>query len=92
MKAGRYYVSALIEVPTPKVDGNFSDGIGIDLGLKNFAVVSNGTVYRNINKTARIRKLEKTINTGTAKAFPQNIENLRKGEFNSKSKYTKAKA
>ena len=56
MKAGRYYVSALIEVPTPKVDGNFSDGIGIDLGLKNFAVVSNGTVYRNINKTARDQK------------------------------------
>ncbi|MEI3451601.1 MAG: hypothetical protein V8Q67_09200 [Blautia massiliensis (ex Durand et al. 2017)] len=34
MKAGRYYVSALVDIPAPEADGNFTDGIGIDLGLK----------------------------------------------------------
>ena len=61
MKAGRYYVSALVEVTDPERNSCFSDGVGIDLGLKNLAIISNGTVYRNINKTARIRKLEKQL-------------------------------
>ena len=90
MKAGRYYVSALIEVPTPKVDGNFSDGIGIDLGLKNFAVVSNGTVYRNINKTVQIRKLEKQL-TRAQRKLSRKYENLRKGEFTQKANIQKQK-
>lgn len=36
-----------------------SEGIGIDLGLKDFAVVSNGEVYKNINKLSKVKKLEK---------------------------------
>ena len=39
MKAGRYYVSALVELPDTVPDGNLNEGIGIDLGLKKFAVV-----------------------------------------------------
>ena len=34
-------------------------GIGIDLGIKDLAVCSDGKVYKNINKTKRVRKLEK---------------------------------
>jgi len=30
--------------------------IGIDLGIKDLAVCSNGTVIQNINKTAKVRK------------------------------------
>ena len=61
MKAGRYYVSVLIEMPeiTNPVLNDF--GIGIDLGVKDFAVCSNGKVYKNINKSFRIRKLEKKL-------------------------------
>ena len=36
-------------------------GIGIDLGIKDFAVCSNGKVYKNVNKSSRIRKLEKKL-------------------------------
>lgn len=36
-----------------------SDGIGIDLGLKDFAVTSDEEVFANINKTVTIRQLEK---------------------------------
>lgn len=37
-------------------------GIGIDLGLKEFAALSDGTVYQNINKTKRVKDLEKRLN------------------------------
>lgn len=70
MKAGRYYVSVLVEESDifeeesehqeiPKEVRN--EGIGIDLGLKEFAVMSNGTVKKNINKTARVKKIEKQL-------------------------------
>lgn len=60
-KAGKYYVSVLIDMPNvekPKLN-NF--GIGIDLGLKEFAVISNGVTKKNINKTAKVKKLEKQL-------------------------------
>ena len=36
-------------------------GLGIDLGVKEFAVISNGTVKKNINKTAKLKKIEKQL-------------------------------
>lgn len=36
-----------------------NDGIGIDLGIKDLAICSNGITYKNINKTQKIKKLEK---------------------------------
>ena len=88
--ACRYYVSVLVEISAPEVNGNFSDGIGIDLGLKDFAVVSNGTVYRNINKTARIRKLEKQLRRAQRK-LSRKYENLKKGETTQRANICKQK-
>ena len=36
-----------------------NEGVGIDLGIKYLAICSNGETYKNINKTQRMRKLEK---------------------------------
>ncbi|MDY2627524.1 MAG: transposase [Lachnospiraceae bacterium] len=36
-----------------------NEGIGIDLGIKDLAICSNEHKYQNINKTQRIKKLEK---------------------------------
>ena len=36
-----------------------NDGIGIDLGIKDLAICSDGNKYQNINKTQKIKKLEK---------------------------------
>ena len=60
-KAGRYYVSVLVEEQEQEkpILNNF--GIGIDLGIKDFAICSNDKVYKNINKGSRIRKLEKKL-------------------------------
>ena len=53
-----WYVSVSIEVEDNS-ETLSSDGIGIDLGIKNLAVCSDGNTYRNINKTQRVKKLEK---------------------------------
>lgn len=35
------------------------EGIGIDLGIKTYATLSDGTIYRNFNKNNNIKELEK---------------------------------
>lgn len=37
------------------------ESLGIDLGVKNLAVTSNGKVYKNINKTKEVKRLEKKL-------------------------------
>ena len=53
-----WYVSVSIEVDD-NIDTSLNDGIGIDLGLKDLAICSDGHTYQNINKTQRVKKLEK---------------------------------
>lgn len=36
-----------------------NEGIGIDLGIKDLAICSDRNTYKNINKTQRVKKLEK---------------------------------
>ncbi len=60
-KAGRYYVSVLIDMPDTEKTQLNTFGLGIDLGIKEFAVMSNGIVKKNINKTTKLRKLEKQL-------------------------------
>ena len=79
VKASRYYVSALVEVPDTKISNNSNEGIGIDLGLKDLAIVSNGKTYKNINKSARLKKLEKQLRR-EQRCLSRKYENLKKGE------------
>ncbi|RBW69038.1 RNA-guided endonuclease InsQ/TnpB family protein [Bacillus taeanensis] len=60
-KAGRYYVSVLCEVDAQNNQININDGIGVDLGIKDFAVCSHHKVFENINKTLQVKKLEKKL-------------------------------
>lgn len=86
-KAGKYYVSVLIDMPNvekPKLN-NF--GIGIDLGLKEFAVISNGVAKKNINKTAKVKKLEKQLKR-EQRCLSRKYEDLKK--HNKKIKGEKA--
>ena len=78
IKAGRYYVSVLIEIPDNRIANNSNEGIGIDLGLKDFAVVSNGTSYKNINKSAKLKKLEKQL-IREQRSLSRKYENVKKG-------------
>ena len=84
MKAGRYYVSALVEVSNVNVRNNTNDGVGIDLGLKDLAIVSNGKIYKNINKSARLKKLEKRLRR-EQRCLSRKYDNRKKGESTQKN-------
>lgn len=58
---GKYFVSVLAEINELSKPVLNSFGYGIDLGLKKFAICSNGKVYKNINKTSKVRRLEKKL-------------------------------
>lgn len=60
-RAGRYYVSILVEEEEKKKPVLQPFGLGIDLGIKDFMAASNGTVKENINKTQKMKELERKL-------------------------------
>lgn len=90
VKADRYYVSVLIELPDTRITNQNNEGIGIDLGLKNFAIVSNGKTYKNINKTAKLKKLENQLRR-EQRCLSRKYENLKKGETTQRKNIQKQK-
>ena len=90
IKADRYYVSVLIEIPNNKIANNSNEGIGIDLGLKDFAIVSNGKTYKNINKSAKLKKLEKQL-IREQRSLSRKYENLKEGESTQRANIQKQK-
>lgn len=53
-----WYISVGIEVDDNTILP-LNDGVGIDLGIKDLAISSDGNTYKNINKTQKVKKLEK---------------------------------
>ena len=53
-----WYVSVGVELDD-KLTSLSNDGIGIDLGIKDLAICSDGYTYKNINKTQRVKRVEK---------------------------------
>lgn len=71
---GKYwYLSVGYEVQESTVELT-DESLGIDLGVKNLAICSNGKVYKNINKTQRVKKLEKKLKREQRK-LSRKIEN-----------------
>lgn len=60
-KAGRYYISVLVDIQKQDTISNNNFGIGIDLGLKGLAICSDGSIYHNINKTNSVKKVGKRL-------------------------------
>lgn len=86
-KAGRYYISCIVGIEEPPKQMLKPFGLGIDLGLEKFAVVSNGNVYKNINKSKKIIKLEKQLRREQkclSRKFEQ-LKNNKKGESTHKN-------
>ena len=90
IKADRYYVSVLVEIPDPQAVTNRNDGIGIDLGVKDFAILSNGKTYKNINRSARLKKLEKQLRR-EQRCLSRKYDNLKKGEVTQRANIQKQK-
>ena len=53
-----WWISVCVEFPDCR-DRSNHDGIGIDLGIKDLAICSDGNTYKNINKNQTVKKLEK---------------------------------
>ena len=80
-KAGRYFVSVLVEVPEIKnTNANYTEGIGIDLGIKYLAVVSTGKTYKNINKSSKVKKLEKKLKREQRRLSKKHENKKKRGE------------
>ena len=76
-KAGRFYVSVIIDMPALQYTEPYGEPLGIDLGLKDFVILSDGMKYNNINKTAAIRKLKKKLKR-EQRRLSRKLENKRK--------------
>lgn len=58
---GKYwYLSVGIEQESPVLELT-DESIGIDVGIKDLAVCSNGMIFNNRNKTKKVKKLEKKL-------------------------------
>lgn len=49
-QAGRFYVSVLVDEKIEIQKHNKNDGIGIDLGVKDFAILSDNTKYKTLKQ------------------------------------------
>jgi len=57
-----YFLSLVIEVDDiVKTENKSIKGLGVDLGIKDTAICSNGKVFKNINKTKKVKKLKKKL-------------------------------
>jgi putative transposase len=82
-QADKYYVSVIIDIEIQIINQNKNEGIGIDLGLKDFAIMSNGITKKNINKTKKVKKLEKKLKREQRK-LSRKYESLKERNKNTK--------
>ena len=73
-----WYVSVNVEVED-NTDTLSNEGIGIDLGIKDLAICSDGNTYGNINKTQRVKKIEKRKRR-LQRSISRRYEKNKKGE------------
>ena len=85
---GKYwYLSVGYEVkdmPKPDLSGEI---IGIDLGVKDLAILSDGRVYRNINKTHEVRRLVKKLKREQRKASRRVLQNIKSYDKNRRPRW-----
>ena len=76
-KADRFYVSVVVDMPDPQYAEPRGEPLGIDLGLKDLAILSDGTKYKNINKIAVVRRLKKKLRR-EQRRLSRKLENKKK--------------
>ncbi len=87
-EAGRYYVSIVCEAQEVKNYKPQTEPVGIDLGLKDFAILSNEKTYKNINKNSTTKKLEKKLKREQVR-LSRKYENLKKQNKTEKGEATR---
>ena len=75
-----WWLSVGVECPESAELPN-SEGIGIDIGVKDLAVCSDGNTYANINKTRKIKKLRKRLRRQQRKVSRKYFKNKKGGSY-----------
>lgn len=77
-KCNRYYISVLVDEENQINNTiSFTGGIGVDLGIKEFATISDGRIFKNINKGIKIKKIKKSLRR-QQKKLSRKYENVKK--------------
>ncbi len=76
-----WFLTVGIECEAPEPAPSTNDGIGIDVGVKDLAICSTGHVYKNINKTSRVRRLKKKVRRLQRKISRKYIRNKKGGRY-----------
>lgn len=84
-----WWISVGVEVPDSD-EVPFGDGIGIDIGVKSLAVCSDGAVYKNINKSMKMKRLERKKRRLQRKISRKYLKNKKGGRYCKTSNITKA--
>ena len=75
-----WWISVAVENEDCKVKTN-TDGVGIDLGIKDLAICSDENTYKNINKSKTVKKLEKRRRRIQRSISRKYQKNKKKGEY-----------
>ena len=82
-EAGRFYVSVLVDEQINHqekiVDTTYTSGIGLDLGVKDFIIISDDGKFKNINKSSSMKRLEKSLKRQQRK-LSRKYESLKKNK------------
>jgi len=78
-KANKYFISLITDGELKIKENNYNEGIGIDLGIKDFAIISNGQTFKNINKTSKVKSIEKRLKREQRK-LSRKFKNKKKGD------------
>jgi putative transposase len=61
-KAGKFWITVYTDIEEQALRTELNkEGIGVDLGITNLAIVSNETVFGNVNKTSEMKRLYKKL-------------------------------
>lgn len=90
-----WYVSVSFEFDnTLMLNQNSDVSLGVDVGVKDLAIVSNGKVYPNINKSKKVRKLKKSLRhlkKSISRKYYKNRENKERKDIQKGDKFNKTK-
>ena len=78
-----WWISVGIEMPDMTISKPTSEPLGIDVGIKDLAVISTGKVYKNINKTKSVKKANKRLKRlqkQASRQYDKNYKNKIKGK------------
>ena len=81
---GKYWYLSVVYEVHPQAAGLTSEVLGIDVGIKDLAIVSNGRVYKNINKTKCVRKLETKLKREERRLSRKQLANTKSYDKNHK--------